>query len=275
MKLEAGWVDVPTGERCCSAYRAKPAATTALLPAVLMVQEVWGVDAHIRDVADRVATAGYLVLAPDLYSVGSRPPELFPERIEAVKTFMNGVSPATWSDPVARAQAVEALPESEREAIGASLGALFGARDPSAQVGVLGDCVTALLDDEVCDGHVGVVGWCMGGMYAGLLACREVRLWCAVVFYGSPPVDDVGNLECPLLGFYGGEDHRITDGVPAFAAEAAQAGKSFEHHVYPRAHHAFFNDTRRSYHVAAARDAWARCLEFFATHLAPEARGAA
>jgi carboxymethylenebutenolidase len=75
-------------------------------------------------------------------------------------------------------------------------------------------------------------------------------------------------LACPLVGFYGGADPRITDQVPAMAAAVESAGGSFEHHVYDGAPHAFFNDTRPSYRVEAARDAWARLLGFFNRHLA-------
>jgi len=64
-------------------------------------------------------------------------------------------------------------------------------------------------------------------------------------------------------------DERITNAVPAFVAAMRAAGKELEHHVYPAAPHAFFNNTRRSYRPTAARDAWARCLSFFARHLAP------
>lgn len=71
-----------------------------------------------------------------------------------------------------------------------------------------------------------------------------------------------------MLGLYGGDDPRITDGVPAFAEAMKLAGKSFEHHVYAGAPHAFFNDERRSYRLSPSRDAWARTLAFFAKHLA-------
>jgi carboxymethylenebutenolidase len=71
-----------------------------------------------------------------------------------------------------------------------------------------------------------------------------------------------------VLGFYGADDTRISATVPDLAQAMARAGVAFEHHIYPGAPHAFFNDTRRSYRAGAARDAWARCLTFFAAHLA-------
>jgi len=66
----------------------------------------------------------------------------------------------------------------------------------------------------------------------------------------------------------GGNDHGITDAVPAFADAMQAAGKRFDHHVYPRAPHAFFNDTRPAYRVRASRDAWARTLGFLVEQLA-------
>ena len=111
----------------------------------------------------------------------------------------------------------------------------------------------------------------MGGTYAGLLACRERKLAAAVVFYSMPvPAEDVPGLDYPLLGLYGAEDPRITGGVPAMAEAMRKAGKDFEHHIYAGAPHGFFNDTRPSYRVEAARDAWARCLAFFGRWLAPQ-----
>ena len=271
MRLQTGWIDVPMGGTTCASYRARPAAPEGALPAVLLVQEIWGVNEYIRDVAERFAACGYLALAPDLYSVGQRPAELTPDRIEAAKRLMDSMPPANWGDPGQRQRAVSTLPEGEQEQVGTTLGTLFGPRDAGAQVSVLRDAVRALLNDEQCDGRIGTVGWCMGGTYAGLLACRERKLSAAVVFYGMPvPEEEVRALDCPLLGFYGAEDTRITAGVPAMDEAMRHAGKSFEYHVYAGAPHGFFNDTRPSYRVEASRDAWARCLTFLAQHLAPQ-----
>jgi carboxymethylenebutenolidase len=147
---------------------------------------------------------------------------------------------------------------------------LFGRRDPEEQLSTLVHAVQALRDDPACDGNAGCVGFCMGGNLSARLAARYESLGAAVVFYGSPPpAEEIPAIRCPVLGFYGGDDTRITSAVPAFAEAMAAAGVSFEHHVYSGAPHAFFNDTRRSYHPEAARDASARCLLFFARHLSP------
>jgi carboxymethylenebutenolidase len=110
----------------------------------------------------------------------------------------------------------------------------------------------------------------MGGGLSALLACEEPELSAAAIFYGSaPPPERVAGIACPVLGFYGALDARINAGLPVFAEAMAAAGKDFEHHVYPGAPHSFFNDTGPAYRVAAARDSFARLLEFFRRHLAP------
>jgi len=144
-------------------------------------------------------------------------------------------------------------------------------RDNEALVAVLADAAGWLRGQLECSGRVGSVGWCMGGGLSGRLACRDAQLEAAVIFYGmAPPAEELAAITCPVLGFYGADDPRITADVPTFAEAMSVAGKSFEHHLYEGAPHAFFNDTRPSYHVDAARDAWARCLTFFAANLAPQ-----
>ena len=270
MQLETGWVDVATGEQAFAAYRVRPTAADGPLPAVVVIQEAWGVDDHVQDLARRLASAGYLTLAPDLYSVGGRPAELAAERVAAVKQFLETVSPAVWTDPAERGRALATLPEDERDRVAGTMAVLFGGLDPGQHLAALDDAFRALQSDPACDGNIGSVGWCMGGGLSARLACREPRLGAAVIFYGSPPPDeDIPAIACPVLGFYGADDTRISAVVPSFAEAMRRAGVYFEHHIYPGAPHAFFNDTRRSYRADAARDAWARCLTFFAAHLAP------
>lgn len=228
---------------------------------------------HIQDLVRRFATSGYVALAPDLYSHGGRrPAALAPERIEAAKAFLDTVPPSAWMDAVEREAALARLPEPRRREVGETLGALFPPDRPVAQyVSDLRAGLAYLRGYRACRGQrIGSTGYCMGGMLSALLACSEPTLSAAVIYYGtSPGADRVAGIRCPVLGLYGGDDPRITDGVPQFAAAMRAAGKTFEYHVYPGAPHAFFNDERRSYRVAATRDAWARTLWFFAQHLAP------
>ena len=265
MRLDTGWSDFASDGQTCAAFRARPAATAERLPGVLVIQEIWGVDEHIQDLTGRIATAGYVALAPDLYSLGGRPAALQPPRVAAVKAFLNSLPVGTWWDEAARQEALAGLPAGERATVAESLGALFAPRDRDALVALLRDAFAALRDDPACNGRVAAVGWCMGGALSARLAGAEPTLAGAAVFYGEPAPDDMlSQIACPVIGFYGGADPRITEAVPAFAEKMKTAGKEYEPHVYPDAPHAFFNDTRPSYTVDAARDAWARLLTFFA-----------
>ena len=253
-------------------YLAHPERAAPPLPAVLVIQEIWGVDAHIQDVTRRFAAAGYAALAPDLYAEhGQRPDELTPERIAELQAFMTGLPPAAWQDPQARDAEVAKLPEAKQSAIRATHTTLFAGI--AAGSSGLARFVAPLLaatrylrheHDATRGQRVGCVGFCMGGGLSALLACNDPELSAAAVFYGSaPPLGEVARIQCPVLGLYGGLDERINAGIPALEAAMKQAGKSFEAHVYPGAMHSFFNDTRASYHVGAARDAFARTLELF------------
>ena len=278
MRLVTETIEFPSGPTTALAYRARPEPAGAALPAVVLVQEIWGVDEFIRDVAGRFAAAGYLVLAPDLYSLGGRrTPEMDERRILDAKRFLDSVPPSSWWDERARNEALAALPDPEREALTATFSHLLAPPDKPAQVAMLRDAVAFARGDAGCTGRVASVGFCFGGALSALLACSEPELDAAVVFYGvSPDADAVSGLSCPVLGFYGSEDPHVTGTVPAFADAARAAAKQFEWHVYDGAEHAFFNDTRRAYNVVAARDAWARTLTFLAERLgeAAETHGA-
>jgi carboxymethylenebutenolidase len=276
MRLTTEWVEFRVGDATCQAYRAAPdpagvpRAGGMRLPAVVLVHEVWGVDDHIQDLAERLAGAGYLTLAPDLYSLGgARPAALQAPRIAAVKAFLDTIPPSSWWDEAARTEALSALPAAEAEPLAATFAALFAPRDRQELVSVLRGAVSHVRADGRCTGRVGSVGFCMGGGLSAQLACAEPELAAAVIFYGaSPERADLAGLACPVLGFYGGEDPRITATVPELATAMEAAGKRYEWHIYAGAPHAFFNDSRRSYNADAARDAWARLLRFFAAHLA-------
>lgn len=271
MDLHTEWVTYRSGSDPVPAYLARPARVSAPLPAVLVIQEIWGPDDHIQNVVRRLATAGYVAMAPDLYAHGGkRPAALASERIEAVKAFSESVSRSIWSNPSEREAAIGKLPEPRRQQVGETIGVLFDPKRPTDRFTAdLRAGVQYLREHAAVGGHrVGAIGFCMGGALSGLLACSEPTLAADVIYYGaSPSAQQVAGVRCPVLGNYGGDDARITDGVPAFADAMRAAGKSFDYRVYPGAPHAFFNDTRGSYHVDAARDAWARTLSFFARHL--------
>lgn len=277
MELTAEWLSYegPGGE--VSAYMARPRAARGPLPAVVVIQEIWGVDGHIADVAERVAASGYVALAPDLYSAGGgRPEVLSSERVEAAKAFLNTIPPQRWmevlGDDERRAQELAKLPEGQGEQVGETIGALFGgAQDMDGHLATLKAAVSFLRTHEACEGRaIGSVGFCLGGGLSALLACSDAGLGAAAVFYGSSPdAERVKDIGCPLRGFYGRDDPRIVGGLPDFEAALAEAGADFELRIYPETPHAFFNDTRPSYRQEAARDAWAHALALFAQQLDP------
>ncbi len=267
MHIADQWVTLPASTGPLRAYLARPEAARAPLPGIVLVQEIWGVDEHIQDLARRYAASGYAVLAPDLYSRGGqRPTALAAEGIARLRAFMDA-HPGAWGDESAFGE----LPEAERAPVLETRGALFGGmRDIAGWSADLAAAARWLRARPECAGRqVGSVGYCMGGMLSAMLAAADPELAGAVIYYGSSPAaESLAAARCPLAGFYGALDHGISDGVPAFAEALRAAGKRFEYKIYEGAPHAFFNDTRPAYHVEAARDAWARTLAFFAEALA-------
>ena len=231
-----------------TAYRADPPGEVR--GGIVVIQEIWGLADHIKDVTDRFAEQGYLAIAPDLLGHVGLTPDVGAE----LQQLMS-------ADEATRTAAQPRM----REAMG-------GARSPEFAawaVPALRAVVDLLLERDEVDGSVGVVGFCFGGSYSFALALDEPRLRAAIAFYGSfPETGDPAAIACPVLAFYGEEDHGITDGVPELEQRLADAGVDFTARVYHRVGHAFFNDTSPSrYNAEAAGDAWQRSLDFLGRHL--------
>jgi len=233
-----------------SVYRADPPGEAGLRGALIVIHEIWGLVDHITNVADRYAAEGYLVLAPDLLSDAGVTPEIGAELFELMYD----------TDEQRRSANQPRL----REAFAAS-------RAPEFAAGALAK-LTALVDalehERGVDGRIGVLGFCFGGSYSFSLAESDPRVRAAVPFYGSAEPGAVASIHCPVLAFYGDQDARLMDALPAIEKAAAAAGVDFEAKVYPDAGHAFFNDTNpNTFDPAAAGDAWGRSLEFLRAHL--------
>lgn len=199
-------------------------------PAVVVIQEWWGLNDHIRDVARRFASAGFVALAPDLYhGVTVSEPD------EARKLVME----------LDMREAVREI----RQAIDFLQSQSYVAGQQSAKVGI--------------------VGYCMGGGLVLQTARVEEDLGAAVAYYGSPLTPSAAQeVQAPVLGLYGAEDTGISvEAVRKMEAALDEAGITNEFHIYEGAGHAFFNDTRSSYDSEAAADAWPRTLEWFRTYL--------
>jgi carboxymethylenebutenolidase len=107
------------------------------------------------------------------------------------------------------------------------------------------------------------LGFCMGGGLSATLATVDPDLSAAIMFYGRTPAEtELPRIGCPVLALYGRDDRALVDGIPAFQQAMTSSGKSLEVVVYEGAGHAFFNDTRRTYDVDAARDSFVRALAF-------------
>ena len=223
----AGTVEYPDADgETLTGHLAQPEGDGPF-PAILVIQEWWGLDNHIRDVTNRFAHEGFVALAPDLY---------------------HGVS--TTEPDEARKLVMELDMEEAVREIRSGF-----------------DYVLAL--DSVAGDTVGIVGFCMGGRLVLATSLADDRLGAAVAFYGTPLApEEAAGVHAPILGIYGENDGGIpVDSVLAMGDALTDAGIENEIYVYEGAEHAFFNDTRPSYHADASADAWAKTLAWFRERL--------
>ena len=197
----------------------------------MVLQEIFGVNSHIRSVADRYAAAGYFAVAPSTFSrIGKGDLEI-------------GYTEADMKEGMGLKAAVEALPAP----------------------GVMPD-IQAAIDHAAQAGKVGIVGYCWGGLLTWRSACSLSGLSAAVPYYGggmTAQPDAARQPKVPVLAHFGDQDHWIPlDTVEAFR----QNQPGVEVHVY-KANHGFNCDQRGSFDADAARTARERTLAFFARHL--------
>lgn len=266
MAVAAEWWTGPDG---MPVYRARPADSTTALPVAVVIQEVWGVDAHIRDVTRRLAAAGYLAVAPDLYApAGRRPAPLAADRIEDAKRIVDHVAGVDWHDPAARAAGAERLAPAARDDLLQTLDATLPAtRDLRPLGDALAACTEWVAADEESDGRVAAVGFCLGGALVAELADRDLPVHAGVAFYGYMPSAPRTRPGPPLLSLVGADDRHVLETVDPFRRAVDDAGGRLQLTVYPDSPHAFFNDDRPSYRPGPARHAWASTLSFLAAEL--------
>ena len=120
----------------------------------------------------------------------------------------------------------------------------------------------------MCNGNIGVVGFCFGGYISNMMAVRVPDLKASVPFYGGQaPVEDVPKINAPLLLHFAELDERVNAGWPAYEEALKAHGKTYTAHFYPGAQHGFHNDSTPRYDEAAAKLAWGRTVDFFNQHL--------
>ncbi|MCC3160125.1 dienelactone hydrolase family protein [Hymenobacter sp. 15J16-1T3B] len=212
------------------AYTAFPAGT-APAPGIILLQEAFGVNAHIRDVADRLAAAGYVVVAPELFHrTAPAGFEIDYTDFPSAAPHFQGISPEGLT---ADLQAAHAWLQAQ---------------------------------ERVQADRIGSIGFCLGGRVS-FLANAVLPLSAAVSYYGGGTHTLAGRaaeLHAPHLFFWGGQDKHIPrEQVDAVTAALDAAGKPYVNTVISYADHGFHCDARASYHPQAAREAWALTLAFF------------
>jgi carboxymethylenebutenolidase len=237
--LSAGEVTIAVKDGDMPAYRAMPAGGKNL-PVVLVVQEIFGVHEHIKDVCRRFAKAGYLAVAPALYA----------RQGDASK----------YTDVTALiADIVRKVP------------------DQQVMLDLDATAAWAAGNGGNAD-RMAVTGFCWGGRIVWMYAAHNPALRAGVAWYGgltlpasalSPkhPIDIAAVLQVPVLGLYGGADTGIPgNAVEKMRATLKAANRASEIHVYPDAPHGFHADYRQTYRKEHAEDGWKRMLAWFRKH---------
>jgi carboxymethylenebutenolidase len=229
-------LNTPDGPMAC--YEARPDKPRA---AIVVIQEAFGVNAHIEDVARRAADAGYHAAAPHLFHRSG-----------------GGIAPYDDFSKV--------MP-------------MFAALDDAALLVDVDATVSHLTGAGWTPDRVGIVGFCMGGRVAFLVAARR-RLGAAVSFYGGgivtgrfpqfpPLIEEAAGLQTPWLGLFGDKDQSIpVEDVERIRTELSTALVATEVVRYPDAGHGFHCDVRPDhYDASAAADGWSRTLAWFGDRL--------
>jgi carboxymethylenebutenolidase len=230
--MNGAMIQFPSNAHQTPGYLSKPEGAGPF-PALIAIQEWWGLVGHIKDVADRLAAQGFVTLAPDLYHGATAD-----EPDEARKLAMALDRERAIAEIVAAAAYLRGLPDVQPKAIG-----------------IVGWCM----------------GGGLALSAAAHAAQQHSDPFGAVVcFYGRPlEAADTAKLKAPVLGLYGELDTGIPQSlVQGFDKDLEKAGVQHYVHTYAGAPHAFFNDGRpHTYHAEASQDAWGRTLAWFRQHL--------
>jgi len=237
--LTAGEVKIPTADGAIPGYRAMP-ASGGPFPVVLVVQEVFGVHEHIKDICRRFAKVGYFAVAAELFA---RQGDV--SKIGDIKDIMPIVAEVPDSQVMSDLDATVAWAKSTGNADGA---------------------------------HLGITGFCWGGRIVWLYAAHNPKLRAAVAWYGplnrnatalqpQHPLNVAGEIKAPVLGLYAGQDKGIPESdIDKMRDALKKARPQSQIIVYPDAQHGFNADYRPSYNATDAQDGWKRMLAWFNKH---------
>jgi carboxymethylenebutenolidase len=197
------WVKVKHGDRIVHCFVVFPEVKSKAT-AVIVIHENKGLTDWVRSAADQVAEAGYIAIAPDLLS---------------------GMGPggAKTDDIKSADEATKVLYQ-------------LDPRQVTADLNATADYVVKL---PACNGKLAVGGFCWGGGQTFRFATNRSDLKAAFVFYGVPPKDGMDRISCPVYGFYGENDARINETIPATKEQMMKLGKTYDPVTYPGAGHGF------------------------------------
>jgi carboxymethylenebutenolidase len=199
------WVTVKNGARSVNSFLVYPEVKNKAT-AVVVIHEIFGMTDWVRSVADQLAEAGYIAIAPDLLS-GMGP---------------KGGGSSEFADRSAVGQAIGKLPPNQI----------------TADLNAVADYVSKL---PACNGKVAVAGFCWGGGQSFRFATNRAKLAAAFVFYGTGPdsKEAIAKIKAPVYGFYGGNDARVNATIPKSQELMKEAGKTYEPVTYEGAGHGF------------------------------------
>ena len=236
------WVDVDVGGQameCCLSY---PEAS-GRFPAILVIQEIYGVDSHIQAVVEGLPRKEYVGLAPAMYHRQGR-----------MTVGLRGE--------------LDLARERHKEC---------------TDIGIVADIKAAVeflkAQTFVQADRIGIVGFCFGGRVAYLAACNLSDIKATVAFYGvnmlapeggigPSPIEQTVNITSPVLGLAGERDHLSPpEQTEKLEAELKKHGKTYEFHAYPNVGHGFVVDGNSRYDPEAAKDAWQRTWTWFDKYL--------
>lgn len=233
-------IELSTADGPMAVFEAVPEGD-AIRGAVIVIQEAFGVNDHIEDVARRFADSGYHAVAPAIFHRAGGGTAPYDDFSKVMPLFEGLTDDGVLMD-------VDATIEHLHEA-------------------------------GFVDESIGIVGFCFGGRVTFLIAARR-KIGAGVGFYGggithnsqgmaAPLADEAGSLQTPWLGLFGDEDAMIpVDGVEDLRTKLADSSVKTEVVRYPDAGHGFHCDARESYHDESAKDGWRRALDWFSANLA-------
>jgi carboxymethylenebutenolidase len=231
--LTAGMVEVKAADRSIPAYRAFPAGRTGR-PVVLVVQEIFGLHEHIKDLCRRLAKAGYYAIAPDLYArYGDA------TKVTDIQTIFRDIAGKTTDAEIK---------------------------------GDLDAAVAFAKGEKANTAKLAVTGFCWGGRVVWKYTAMTPAVSAAAAWYGPlgpmpapSPIELAARMKGRVIGFYGGKDQGIPADQRQAMLDALKAAGDTKSNivVYPDAPHGFNADYRPSYNEAAATDAWAKMLDWF------------